>query len=119
MSHSSPWFSAACAASVVHRNHFSRLQQEDKSSGFKVKFRHTSNRCKRVLEATKLAYANKTKESIISPKHASQDFYEIANSVPNKVISVLSPLFNDPEVLSYASDKSKLFAENFSKKANL
>ena len=28
--HSSPWFSAACAASIVHRNHFFRLHQKDK-----------------------------------------------------------------------------------------
>ena len=51
-----------------------------------------------VLETTKGAYANKTKESIISPKLASQDFYGIANSVPNKGKSALSPLFNDPDV---------------------
>ena len=25
--HSSPWFSAACAAAIVHRNHFFRLYQ--------------------------------------------------------------------------------------------
>ena len=30
--HSSPWFSAACAAAIVHRNHFFRLYQENKSS---------------------------------------------------------------------------------------
>ena len=45
---------------------FFRLHQTDKSSESKVKFRHASNRCKRVLEAPKLAYANKTKESITS-----------------------------------------------------
>ena len=59
--HSSPWFSAACAAAIVHRNHFFRLYQKDKSSESKVKFRQASNCCKRVLEATKLAYATKTK----------------------------------------------------------
>ena len=26
--HSSPWFSAACAAAIVHRNHFFRLCQK-------------------------------------------------------------------------------------------
>ena len=31
----------------------------------------------------------------------------------------MPPLFNDPEVLSSASDKAKLFAENFSKNSNL
>ena len=60
-SHSSPWFSAACAAAIVHRNHFFRLYQREKSSDSKVKFRQASNRCKRILEAAKLAYANKTR----------------------------------------------------------
>ena len=41
--HSSPWFSAACAAAIVHRNHFFRLYQKDKSSESKVKFRQASN----------------------------------------------------------------------------
>ena len=59
--HSSPWFSAACAAAIVHRNHFFRLYQHNKSSKSKVKFRQASNRCKRVLEAAKFAYATKTK----------------------------------------------------------
>ena len=58
---SSPWFSAACAAAIVQRNHFFRLYQQSKSSESKVKFRQASNRCKRVLEAAKLAYATKTK----------------------------------------------------------
>ena len=56
-----PWFSAVCAAAIVHRNHFFRLYQREKSSDSKVKFRQASNCCKRVLEATKLAYANKTR----------------------------------------------------------
>ena len=34
--HSSPWFSAACAAAIVHRNHFFRLYQHNKSSESKV-----------------------------------------------------------------------------------
>ena len=63
---SSPWFSAACAAVIVHRNHFFRLYQQIKSSGSKVKFSQASNRCKRVLEVVKLAYTNKTKKSITS-----------------------------------------------------
>ena len=37
--HSSPWFSASCAAAIVHINHFFRLYQKDKSSDSKVKFR--------------------------------------------------------------------------------
>ena len=46
--------------------------------------RQASNCCKRVLEAVKLAYDNKTKESITSQKLGSQDFCQIANSVFNK-----------------------------------
>ena len=30
--HSSPWFSAACAAAIVHRNNFFHLHKKDKSS---------------------------------------------------------------------------------------
>ena len=66
--HSSPWFSASCAAAIVHRNHFFRLYQREKSSDSKVKFRQASNHCKRVLEAVKLTYAHKTKESITYKK---------------------------------------------------
>ena len=116
---SSPWFSAACAAAIVHRNHFFRLYQQNKSSESKVKFREVSNHCKRVLEAAKLAYATKTKESITSQKLGSRDFWQIANIVLNKGKSAISPLFNRPEMLSSASDKAKLFAKNFSKNSNL
>ena len=118
-SYSSPWFSAACAAAIVHRNHFFHLYQREKSSDSKVQFRQASNRCKRVLEAAKLAYANKTKEFITSQKLGSCDFWRIANSVLNKGKSAIPPLFNGPEVLSSASDKAKLFAENFSLNSNL
>ena len=71
--HSSPWFSAACAAAMVHRNRFFRLHQKDKSSDSKAKFRQASNLCKRVLEAAKLPYNNKTKESITSQELGSCD----------------------------------------------
>ena len=71
MPHSCPWFSAACAAAIIHRNHFFHLYQEDKSSDSKVKFRQASNPWKRVLEAAKIAYANKAKESITSQKLGS------------------------------------------------
>ena len=52
--HSSPWFSAASATAIVHRNHFFRLYRQNKSSESKVKF-------KSILEAVKLAYASETK----------------------------------------------------------
>ena len=64
--HSSPHSSAACAAGVIHRNHFFGLCQQNKSSESKVKFRQASNHCRRVLEAAKLAYINKTNKSITS-----------------------------------------------------
>ena len=104
---------------LVHRNHFFRLYLQNKSSESKVKFRQVNNRWKRVLEAAKLAYATKTKESITSQKLDSRDFWRIANSVLNKSKSAIPPLFNGPEVLSSASDKAKLFAKNFPKNSNL
>ena len=121
--HSSPWFSAACAAAIVHRNRFLCLYQQNKASEFKVMFREASKRSKRVLEATKLTYATKTKESITSQKLGSRDFWRIANSVLNKSKSVIPPLFNGPEMLSSASDFSdvfstKLFAKTFSKNSD-
>ena len=75
--------------------------------------------CKRVLEAAKLAYTNKTKECITSQKLGSHDFWRIANSVLNKGKSAIPPLFNGLEVMFSASDKTKLFAENFSVNCNL
>ena len=117
--HSSPWFSAACAAAIVHRSPFFRLYQREKFSDSKVKFRQASNCCKRVIEAAKLGYANKTKESITSQKLGCRDFWQIANSVLNKCKSAILSLCNGLEVLSSASDKAKLFAENFSMNSNL
>ena len=85
-----------------------------------MKFRQASNNCKRVLEAAKLAYGNKRrKESINSQEPGSSDFWQIADSVPNKAEYAIAPLFNDPDVLSSISDKEKLLAENFCKNSNL
>ena len=117
--HSSPWFSSVCAAAIVHRNYFFRLHQKYKSSGHKVMLRQASNRYKRVFEAARLAYANKTKESITFQKLVSWDFWWIDNTVLNKAKSAIPPLFNCPEKLSSAADKAKLLAENFSKNSNL
>ena len=49
----------------------------------------------------------------------TQDFWQIANSVLNKGKSAIPPLFNGPEVLSFASGKAKLFSENSSMNSNL
>ena len=95
------------------------MYQQNKSSESKVKFRQASNRCERVPEAAKLAYATKTKESITSQKPGSRDFWRIANSVLSRDKSALPPLFNGPEVLYSASDKAKLFAKNIPKNSNL
>ena len=107
--HSSPWVSAAA---IVHRNHFFRLYQQNKSCESKVKFKQASNRCKRVLEAAKVSYTTKTKASITPQKLGSQDFWQIANSVLNKGKSTIPPLFNSLEVLLSASDKAKLLVNN-------
>ena len=47
--HSSPWFSAACATAIVHRNHFFCLYQQNNSSESKL-IRQASNRCRSALE---------------------------------------------------------------------
>ena len=60
-----------------------------------------------------------TKESIISQKLGSRDLWRFANSVLNKGKPALPPLFNALEVLSSASGKAKLFAENFFMNSNL
>ena len=88
--------------------------QKDKSSHSKVKFRQANNHCKRVLEAAKLTYANKMKESITSQKLGSCDFWEIASSVLNKGKSAIPALFSGLELLPSVSCKAKLLAENFS-----
>ena len=106
--HSSPWFSASSADAIVHINHFFRLHQKDKSSDSKVKFRQASTHCKRVLEAAKLTYVNKTKEFITSQKLGSPDFSQIANSVLNKGKSAIPPLFNGPKVLSSLIKQNRL-----------
>ena len=95
--HTCPWFSAACAAAIVHGNHFFHLCQQNKSLESKVKFRQASNCSKRVLEAAKFAYATKTKQSITSQKLGCRDFWRITNSVLNKSKSAaVPPLFSGP-----------------------
>ena len=58
-------------------------------------------------------------ESVTSQKLGSWDFWLIDNSVLNKGKSAIPPLFNDPKVLSSASDKAKLFATNYSRNSYL
>ena len=70
-----------------HNSSKSLFLFESESTEFEcnVKVRQASNRCKRVLEAAKLEYATKKKESIPSQKLGSRDFWRIANSVLNMV----------------------------------
>ena len=82
--HSSTWFPAACAAAIVHRDNFFCLYKQNESSESKVKFRQAINCYKKVLQAAKLAYAKRTKESINSQKLGSSDFWRIANSALHK-----------------------------------
>ena len=113
-------FSCLCC-SFVHGKHFFCLHQQNKSSETKVKFRQASNCCKRVLEATKLTYGNKTKQFIFSQILGSQDFWRIANSVLNKGkhLYTSSIQWIHLEVLFSASDKAKLLAEEISRNSNL
>ena len=91
------------------------MYEQDKSSESKVKLPNL----KLKLSNCQTCIANKTKESITSQKHVSQDFWPIVNSVLNKGKSATSPVFNSPEVFSPLSVKAELFAENFSKNSNL
>ena len=75
-----------------------------------MKFRQTINHHQRVLEAAKLASANKPKGSITSQKLGSRDFWLVTNSVLNKGKSAIPSFNNGTEVLPSASDKTKLFS---------
>ena len=77
------------AAAIIHRNNFFCLCQQNKSSESKEKIRKASNSYKSVLEAARLAYANKTKESIACRKLGSLSICLIANSVLNKSKSAI------------------------------
>ena len=58
-------------------------------------------------------------KSLTSQKLGSQDFWQLASSVLTKGKSDFPPQFSGQEMLSSASDKAKLVAENFSKNPNL
>ena len=82
------------------------MYQHNKSSESKVKFGKASSHCKRVIEAAKLAYILIKQES------------------PSLLRNLALPTFGElpityPEMMSSASDKAKLLAENFSKNSNL
>ena len=54
-----------------------------------------------------------------SQKLGCKGFFRITNSVLNKGKSAIPALFKCSELLSSASDKTKCFAKNFSKKFSL
>ena len=82
--HSSSWFLAACAAALVHRNHFFCLYQKDKSDST-VKSRQAGNCCKSVLEAAKLAYAIKQKTPLLLKNLARVNFGKLPIVFSTKV----------------------------------
>ena len=113
--HSFPWFSAACAAASVHRNHFFRLYQQNKSFESKGKFRPTSNCCKWVLDEFLLM---KQKSSSLPRNLTLRTSGILLIIVFSTKVHLLYFLYST-EMLSSASDKAKLFAKNLSKNSNL
>ena len=98
--HSSSWFSSACAADIVHRNHFFHLCQQNKSFESKLKFRQATNCYKMVLEAAKVPYANETKESItFHPRNLALGIFAKLPIVFSTKLDVLCLLFNSMGVL--------------------
>ena len=90
--HSSPWFSAVCAAAIVHRNFFictNRINLLNLKKG--------SDRlvivAKGYLKLPNLYMLIKQK-SITSQKPGFRNFYQIGNSVLNNSKSVLPTPFN-------------------------
>ena len=67
------------------------------------------------FEAAKLAYAVKTKVFDTSKKLGSGNLWLVAYCAVNKGKYAVPSLLNGPEAFSSASDKVKLFAENFYK----
>ena len=109
--HSSPWFSAACAAAIGYRNHFFYLYQKDNSSDSKVKFREASNCCKKVLEATILI---KQKSALLPRNLALRTFAELLIVFPTKV-NLLYFLYSTAQRCCHLHLlEQNCFGENFS-----
>ena len=71
------------------------------------------------LKLPNLLTLTQQKNLPLSRNLAFGDFWRISKSVLNKGKFTIPPVFNDPELLSSASDKAKLFPENSSKNSNL
>ena len=84
-----------------------------------MKFKWADNHCKKFLKAPKFASTNKARKSITSMKFGLCDFWQTSKIILSKGKFTVPPLFNAPKVLFVASDKTKLFNENYSKNSNL
>ena len=91
--HSSQWFSAACAAAIVHRNHFFRLYQQNKSSESKVKFRKAVNVAKGFLKLPNLHMLLKLKSPSILRNLAHRTFDKLLIVFSTKV-NLSYPLYS-------------------------
>ena len=112
-SHSQPWFSPACAAAISHRNHYFKLFHRSNTPEHRQLFRTARNKCQRILAEAKDNYAASIRQSILSQRLGSKDFWRIANNVMNRGTSSIPPLFNGPEVLTSSKDKANVLAERF------
>ena len=74
--HSSPWFSAAFAAAIAHRNDLFHLYQKDKPSDSKVKFRLVIV-AKRFLKLLNLHMLIKQKNPLLPRNLAVMTFGEL------------------------------------------
>ena len=82
---SSPWFSAACVATIVYRNHFFHLYQKDKSSESKVKFRQASKRWTGFLKLPNLHILTKQRSLSLPRNLALGTFGELPIMFSTKV----------------------------------
>ena len=97
-------FSTLYCCHSSQKSLFSFVQQ-NKSPKSKVKFTQANNYCKRVFKDAEVANVVKTEKSISSQKLGSHDFWQIANSVLNKGISDIPPLFKGLEVMFSAFEE--------------
>lgn len=105
---SSLWYTPACLAAIAHRNHFFRLY-ECVTVQITTFFISTWNKC--VSSMSQSSHLLIEWDTI---KLGSLDYLWLWKSVLNKNISLIPPIFNQCEVLSYTADKVKCFAYNFS-----
>ena len=118
-SHSSPWFSPACAAAIAHRNHFFHLFRRDNSVENKRLFSASRRRCRNILRNAKNNYQQSVKTKISTQRLGSRDFWKIFNSISNKGKSAIPPLFDGLNVITSAKDKAELLARSFASNCSL